>query len=88
MGEEKAYTIFGDKYRPIQPPICFFYIYSVFQELYNGCKEKITFQDIDCYSRLRRCNFSHYELDLIHKMNIWANEQIEELENEKDGETE
>lgn len=69
--------------RDIDPPVCFSYIYSVFIELYNGCREKITWQDLQSWSIVRKCELSQYEVELIRKMSVWADEAIAEL---KDGE--
>ena len=83
MGEKDFYEIHPE-YEPIEPPICFLYIYKISMELYNGCKEKITYIDIDCYTRLKGIKLTQYELSLIEQMSVWADKAIEELKKEGD----
>lgn len=83
MGEKDFYEVHPE-FQPIYPPICFAFIYKVFMELYNGCKEKITYVDIDCYTRLKGIHLTQYQLSLIEQMSAWADGAIEELKKEGD----
>lgn len=76
--------MFGEQYKPVTPPVCFFYIFTCFQELYNMSSERITYQDIDSYCRVNRLVFSHYELQLIKKMISWAENEKRQLEKEEE----
>ena len=67
----------------IEPPVCFSYIYRVFIELYNGSKEKVTWRDIAAYCEVRKTLLSQYEVDLVRKMSVWADEAVDELKKEE-----
>ena len=82
-GEDVCYENKANEYLfDISPPDCFVYLFSVFVELYSGSTEKITHQDIESYCNIRRCTLSQYELDIIWKMNYWANSEIAKMQEE------
>lgn len=70
--------------RDIDPPVCFSYIYNVFIELYNGCKDMITWADIESWCILRKCELKQYDIDLIRKMSNWADSEISKLRDSGD----
>lgn len=80
LGEEAFYSIEGnERFRDIPPPECFKWIYGVFIELRDMSGEVITFQDIDCWQRVRKCVLSQYEIGLVRQMQNWAGDEIQKL---------
>lgn len=78
MGERDFYTM-QPEYKDLDPPICFYFIYTAFIDLYNASKEKITYLDIDAYCRVKQMQFSLYEIELIKRMETWASIKIDEM---------
>lgn len=86
MGEEAFYSIEGnEKFRSIEPPKCFQWIYGVFLEMRDLSGEALTFQDIEAWERTRRTRLTQYEISLIRAMNNWAGDEIHKLRDVKNG---
>lgn len=60
------------------------FVFTSFLEIYNYCKESITWTDIESYAILRKVEFTQTELDLILKCMSWANGKIQEMRDSKE----
>jgi hypothetical protein len=78
--ENESFSILHD----IEPPICFQFAFTVFRELYNGCREgNITYQDMESYCRMKHIELTQYEIELVKRMNYWANDEVDKLKNDR-----
>lgn len=66
----------------LQVPLCYLYIFNVFIDLYSACVEKITYRDIESYCNVRHCTLKQVEIEMLYKMNSWANDEINKLQEE------
>ena len=73
-----------DYLKDIKPPVCFNFVYYVFNEIYSYSKESITWQDISAYMSCRDIRLKQIEIDYIMKCNRWAIESISSLKKEEE----
>lgn len=84
MGEElfEGCADFDYLREPDIPP-CFLFVFESFLEIFNCCRETMTWTDIAGYSMMRKVDFSQSEIDWILRCNNWANEQIKRMRDEE-----
>lgn len=84
MGEEyfEQNHNFDDLREP-NIPLYFSFVFSTFIELYNFCKDGITWTDIENYAIIRKIDFTQSEIDLLLKCNCWASGKINEMKKEE-----
>lgn len=68
---------------PNVPPL-FLFIYTSFIEIYNHTGESLTWTQIESYAKMRKIDFTQNEINLILKMNSWANQEVEKLRKENE----
>lgn len=91
MGREEFYSNknYSHLY-DVECPICFLFLYQTFFEIYSYCsvsggiesRKSINWNDIYSYCALRNLRLSQFELNSLLKIIKWADEQINEMNNE------
>jgi len=68
-----------DELKDLPIPSGFNYIWNLFMDIYSRCKPDglsgiitITWQDLDCYMRVRNITLQQKDIDCIIKINTWA----------------
>lgn len=74
-----------DKYRDVDVPPCFAWLFGAFVELWNAGGEHVTWSEIAAYESVRDVAFAQSEVDLILKMKLWAEGEIAKLREDEDG---
>lgn len=82
MGIEEFYAVKeNEQYRSLPIPIFFTRLFSIFIEIENLKGESLTWTILESYCKIRNVSLSQYEIDMIIKMNAWASEERNALQN-------
>lgn len=79
IGEDKIKERNPKRYEEICDypiPYMFLFVWKVFLELRQGSNEVIEYSNIESYSHLKKVSLSLYDIDIIYRMQSWANSEI------------
>lgn len=74
-----------DDLREPNIPLYFSFIFYAFLEIQSCSGECITWTDIASYAKMRKIDFSQYEIDLLLKCKTWAENQMSKMREESKG---
>ena len=82
IGVDEFYSVKeNEQYRSLPIPIFFTRLFSIFIEIENLKGESLTWNILESYCKIRNVKLTQYEIELIIKMNSWASEERNALQN-------
>ena len=86
MGEKAFWSVESNRniYADPDVPLLFEFIFNSFIEIFNASGESVTWTDIYSYEKVRKIDFTQYEVNLIIKCISWANSKISEMRKENE----
>lgn len=64
---------------PPKIPVCFSFLFNVFLSLRNTTENGITYTELKSYCDVTHTYISQYDIELLFKMNAWANSMISDI---------